>query len=67
LKYFVQAPVRISLFGGGTDVGEYADKYGGVCMNMAINIHQEFTFETEDKGFYIPPRASIGFYKAFYD
>lgn len=35
--YESTAPCRISLFGGGTDVGEYADKYGGMCINMAIN------------------------------
>lgn len=41
------APTRISLFGGGTDVGEYAEKYGGICLNFAINIRQVFTIDTQ--------------------
>lgn len=34
------APCRIGLFGGGTDVNPYAEKYGGVCINLAINLYQ---------------------------
>jgi len=51
LKYFVQAPTRISLFGGGTDVGEYAEKYGGICVNMAINIRQKYYFDINSEGY----------------
>lgn len=40
MKVTSQSPVRISLFGGGTDVNPYASKYGGVCINIAISIKQ---------------------------
>jgi len=49
MKVISQAPTRISLFGGGTDVGEYAQKYGGFCLNMAINIRQKFIMDTDSK------------------
>lgn len=65
MRLLTTAPLRISLMGGGTDVGEYQKRYGGVCLNVAINMRQEFTLDTEDKGFYLPPRANIEFYKAF--
>jgi D-glycero-alpha-D-manno-heptose-7-phosphate kinase len=32
------SPSRISLFGGGTDLPQFADKYGGRVLNMAINL-----------------------------
>lgn len=41
MKVTAQAPCRIGLLGGGTDVGEYASKYGGICINLAINIKQK--------------------------
>jgi D-glycero-alpha-D-manno-heptose-7-phosphate kinase len=34
------APTRLGLFGGGTDLPIYSSKYGGVCINMAINLRQ---------------------------
>lgn len=42
------SPCRVSLFGGGTDVGEYAEKYGGMCINFAINIRQEFLISDQE-------------------
>lgn len=47
-----QAPCRVSLFGGGTDLPEFSSKYGGFCLNMAINIRQKMEIEcdtTEDQ------------------
>ena len=41
MKIISTAPCRISLLGGGTDVHTYSDKFGGVCINMAINIRQK--------------------------
>lgn len=32
------APSRISLFGGGTDLPDFSDKYGGRVLNMSINL-----------------------------
>ena len=43
------APLRIGLAGGGTDVGEYAENHGGLCLNMAINIRQDFHLEPDFK------------------
>jgi D-glycero-alpha-D-manno-heptose-7-phosphate kinase len=44
------APLRIGLFGGGTDVGEFVEKEGGVVVNMAINIRQNFMLSSESPG-----------------
>lgn len=33
-----RAPSRLSIFGGGTDLKDFSSKYGGICVNMAINI-----------------------------
>lgn len=45
MKILSQAPSRISLFGGGTDISTYANKYGGICINFAINIRQRVILE----------------------
>lgn len=47
MKVVAQAPTRISLFGGGTDVSPYSTTYGGICVNMAINLRQKFTYSDE--------------------
>ena len=59
MKIFSQAPCRISLFGGGTDVGEYAQKYGGICINLAINIRQEFRIAEKSRE--TPYGKQVGF------
>lgn len=74
-RLIVNAPLRISLFGGGTDVGEYAQKYGGVCINMAVNMEQKLSlwFNNRDSASReqdisdIPKDADINFYRAFFD
>ena len=38
-----QAPCRISLVGGGTDIEPYVSLYGGAVISFAINIRQKFT------------------------
>lgn len=40
------APSRVSLFGGGSDLPEFADKYGGRVLNMAINLNHICTVVT---------------------
>ena len=49
MKIISQAPCRISLYGGGTDIPTYASKYGGVVFNMAINIRQKVIMGGEHK------------------
>lgn len=66
-----QAPTRLSLFGGGTDVGEYADLYGGMVLNLAVNLRQKITlYEPRDEKplkLKRPEGSSPKFYKAFFD
>lgn len=65
MKVRTQAPIRISLLGGGTDVGEYAEKYGGVCVNMAINIRQKFTLDSEHSNTSLVRGDSKDFIRSF--
>lgn len=45
-----KAPLRISLAGGGTDLPNYYEKYGGIVISMAINLRSKVEFFTkEDK------------------
>ena len=37
-EYFSRSPMRISLAGGGTDVGSYPDEFGGVVINVTMSI-----------------------------
>lgn len=46
----VQAPLRISLFGGGTDLPEYADNYGSTIISFAINRHMYITHNDRPTG-----------------
>lgn len=41
-EIIVKAPTRISLFGGATDTEPYSTLYGGECINMSINLYQEY-------------------------
>ena len=48
MKVLAVTPSRISLFGGGTDVEPYASLYGGICINMAINIRHKIILDDVD-------------------
>lgn len=56
------APCRISLFGGGTDVGEYANKYSGLCINFAISLRQTVIVGGKQK---LLPDDNPEFFKTF--
>lgn len=62
MKVISQAPTRISLFGGGTDVEPYASKYGGTTFNFAINLRQKVIFGGKNK---LLPNDNPDFFKAF--
>lgn len=64
MRVTASAPCRISLAGGGSDVGEYRRKYGGVCINLAINFRQKVTLGEENK---ILENDNPDFFKAFTD
>ena len=49
MKLVVTAPTRISLFGGGTDIPVFYEKYGGLVISMAINIRQRFWLEFNER------------------
>ena len=53
------APCRISLFGGGCDIPTYADQYGGLVINMAINLRQYIKIATEEDIFRINLRNTV--------
>lgn len=58
--------MRISLFGGGTDIDSYAKKYGGFCLNMGINLRQQFILDTDNVRTFdssLPKGADDSFYE----
>lgn len=50
MRIIANAPSRISLFGGGTDVNPYAKEYGGCVINMAINLYQKVELIIDEDG-----------------
>lgn len=46
----IKAPLRVSLFGGGTDLPEYSDKYGAIIISFAINRHVYLTWNERPTG-----------------
>lgn len=66
MKMLSLAPCRISLFGGGTDLPTYSDKFGGMVISLAINIRQELALFTHPDPIPLniyPKGADPDFYK----
>jgi D-glycero-alpha-D-manno-heptose-7-phosphate kinase len=38
-RFYAKAPMRLSLAGGGTDVGSYPEQFGGVVISCTITIY----------------------------
>lgn len=67
MKIISSAPCRIGLLGGGTDIPTYSDKFGGLCLNIAINIRQHFEItDSNGKDNVYPKGANPKFYEEFY-
>ena len=66
MTYEVKTPTRLSLFGGGSDLPIFSDKYGGAVVSLAINLYQRInaTFSTH-KSITFPENGSIKFYSTF--
>ncbi len=63
-KIIAIAPSRISLFGGGTDTPYYAENFGGLCLNLAINIRHRVVLGDKNK---LTEADNPRFIKAFTD
>jgi D-glycero-alpha-D-manno-heptose-7-phosphate kinase len=59
-------PSRIGIFGGGTDLENYSNKYTGLIINLAVNLRQHVKIYTGDDIFMnmnlFPPYADSQFY-----
>ena len=61
-----QAPTRISLFGGGTDLPVYYHDNGGLVISMAVSLRQHIKLSDSRLKYQRPDGASEMFYEAFF-
>ncbi len=45
-----RAPLRLGLAGGGTDVAPYSETYGGVVLNVTVDLYASVTIERRSDG-----------------
>ena len=67
MKIISQAPTRISLFGGSTDLPIFYEKYGGLVINLAINLRMKFEINIQDWEYDVPDFGENRFYNAFFN
>src|SRR3990167_965754 len=67
MKIIATAPTRLSLLGGGTDLPTYSSKYGGLVLNLAINLYQRVELsDTKPHSVNTPVGSKIDFYEAIF-
>lgn len=52
MRILSQAPTRISLAGGGTDLESYSNEFGGFVVNLAINIPTHIFINTDSSNIF---------------
>jgi D-glycero-alpha-D-manno-heptose-7-phosphate kinase len=45
-----KAPLRLGLAGGGTDIADYYNRYGGYVLNASVNMYSYCTIEPAETG-----------------
>jgi D-glycero-alpha-D-manno-heptose-7-phosphate kinase len=45
-----KAPLRLGLAGGGTDIADYYNRYGGFVLNATVDMYAHCTIEPNDSG-----------------
>lgn len=68
MKIISQAPTRISLVGGGSDLPSYYENHGGgMTISMAVNLYQHIELNDYHNSWVIPENAKKDFYTSFFD